>query len=270
MKRIETIEELKNIQLSSLLAFHKFCDENDIKYSLAAGSLIGAIRHKGFIPWDDDIDVYLLREDYNKLISLFPKLYDGIYVFVSMERNKDWNRAYGILYDNRTIKIEDTRDQFKEMGVAIDIFPIDDVPDDYLEWTNYNKKRMLLRNIFVMKRLTISSNRSMLKNLIVLFSQLLLLPFSYKFLAEMMNKYSQKNNGKGYAHLYENCLGVYNSKNAWLKKDFDSMIDTEFEGHCVKIMSGFDDYLTTVYGNYMQLPPMDKRITHHAYKVWWK
>lgn len=270
MKRIETIEELKSIQLNNLLAFHQFCETNHIKYSLAAGSLIGAVRHNGFIPWDDDIDVYLLREDFNKLIALFPEMYAGKYIFVSMERNKNWNRAYGILYDSRTLKIEETRDQFQGMGVAIDIFPIDDVPDDFSQWSRYNKTRMFLRNVFIMKRLTLSSNRSLLKNLFILFSRVLLLPFSYRFLARSMNRYSQLNNEKGYSHVYENCLGVYNSKNAWQKKDFDTVIDTSFEGHIVKIMSGYDDYLTTVYGDYMQLPPIEKRVTHHAFEAWLK
>lgn len=270
MNKIETIEELKSIQLDNLLAFHRFCESNDIKYSLAAGSLIGAVRHKGFIPWDDDIDVYLLREDYNKLVRLFPNLYDEKYVFVSMERSNKWNRAYGILYDNRTIKKEDTLDQFPDMGVAIDVFPIDDVPDDFTEWSRYNKKRMFLRDVFVMKRLTLSRNRSFYKNLVILLSRFALLPFSCRFLSEKMDRYSQLHNGKGYSHVYENCLGVYNSKNAWLKKDFDNVEDAEFEGRLVKVMSGYDDYLTTVYGNYMQLPPIEKRVTHHAFEAWWK
>ena len=270
MKRIETIEELKNIQLNSLLAFHQFCEENDIKYSVAAGSLIGVVRHKGFIPWDDDIDVYLLREDYNKLISSFPVVYHGRYVFVSLERNHEWNRAYGILYDNKTIKKEDTRDVFPDMGVAIDVFPIDDVPDDISEWNRFNKKRMFLRDIFMIKRLTLSRNRSLLKNLFILVSRVLLLPFSFGFLARSMNRYSQLHNRKGYSHVYENCLGVYNTKNAWLKKDLETVNDAIFEGHNVKIMSGYDDYLSTIYGDYMQLPPAEKRVTNHSFIAFWK
>ena len=270
MRRIESVEELKTIQLNTLLSLHQFCEENDIKYSLAAGSLIGAIRHKGFIPWDDDIDVYMLREDFNKLISSFPEVYKNRYVFVSMERNNDWNRAYGVMYDNNTIKEENSTDQFNGMGIAIDIFPIDEVPDDFEEWTRYNKKRMFLRNIFVMKRLTISRNRSLLKNIFIFFSRIALFPLSYRKLAEKLNRYSQMHNGKGYTHVYENCLGVYNSKNAWLKKDFDNVQDAIFEGHIVKVMSGYDDYLSTIYGDYMQLPPVEKRVTHHSFNAWWK
>ena len=70
MKEIETSEELKKIGLDILLSVHGFCESHQIKYSLACGTLIGAVRHKGFIPWDDDVDIYMLREDYNKFIEM--------------------------------------------------------------------------------------------------------------------------------------------------------------------------------------------------------
>ncbi|MBR1401276.1 MAG: LicD family protein [Prevotella sp.] len=270
MRKIDSIEELKSIQLNILLAFHRFCLNNGLKYSLAAGSLIGAIRHKGFIPWDDDIDVYMLREDYEKLVSIFPSMYESQYKFVSMERDGKWHRTYGLLYDSRTIKKEHVSDSYCEMGIGIDVFPIDDVPDKLSEWTRYNKLRILLRNMFTMKLLLVSSERSIWKNVLIVLSKIILFLFSYKLFAQMINKYSQIHNGKGCSHVYENCLGVYNSKHPWLKKSFDDTIDTEFEEHQVKIMKGYDDYLTCVYGDYMQLPPEEKRVTHHAFEAYWK
>lgn len=269
MRKITSLAELKKIQLDILLNFHQFCENNNIKYSLAAGSLIGAVRHKGFIPWDDDIDVYMLRKDYEKLNSIFPSLFKGQYIFVSMERDSNWHRAYGVMYDNRTIKKESTSDPYNRMGVAMDIFPIDDVPDKCSDWTKYNKFRMFLRDVITMKHLVVSK-RSIWKNILVVLSKIVLSPFSYKFLARIMNKYSQIHNGKGYSHVYENCLGVYNSTHPWLKKSFDNVIDAEFEGHKVKIMEGYDDYLSCVYGDYMQLPPIEKRIAHHAFDAYWK
>lgn len=270
MRKIESVDELKQIQLDILLAFDKFCEGNDIKYSLAAGSLIGAIRHKGFIPWDDDIDVYLMREDYKKLVEIFPEKYMGKYTLVTMERNKRWNRAYGKLCDDRTVYCEDANGIAMEMGVAIDVFPIDEVPDDFAEWTKYNKRRKFLRNMYTLKFIRINKGRSLVKNLFAIVSKVVLFPFSFKFLARIMNWYSQIHNGKGYKHVYENCPGVYNTKNAWLKKDFTQVLDAEFEGHQVKIMSGYDDYLRTIYGDYMQLPPEEKRVTHHIFEAYWK
>lgn len=270
MRKIESVDELKQIQLDILLAFDKFCVENDIKYSLAAGSLIGAIRHKGFIPWDDDIDVYVMRKDYKKLVGIFPEKYIGKYTLITMERNKKWNRAYGKLCDDRTVYCEDANGISMEMGVAIDVFPIDDVPDDFAEWTKYNKRRKLLRNMYTLKFIRINKGRSLVKNLFAIVSKVVLFPFSFKLLARIMNWYSQIHNGKGYKHVYENCPGVYNTKNAWLKKDFAQVYYTEFEGCQVKIMVGYDDYLRTIYGDYMKLPPEEKRVSHHIFDAYWK
>lgn len=270
MRIIDSLAELKSIQLDMLLNFHQFCVNNHINYSLAYGSLIGAIRHKGFIPWDDDIDIFILREDYELLVKLFPTAYNQNYEFVSMERDCKWHRAYGVMYDNRTLKMESTSDPYNRMGVSMDIFPIDDVPDKYSDWVRYNKLRKFLSDVITMKHLVTSKRRSMWKNILIIFSKIVLYPFTYSFLARIMNKYSQIHNGKGYSHVYENCLGVYNSEYPWLKESFNNVIDAEFEGHYVKIIKGYDDLLISVYGDYMQLPPIEKRIAHHAFDAYWK
>ena len=270
MKKIESIEELKHIQLDILIAFHQFCIEHNIKYSLAGGTLIGAIRHKGFIPWDDDIDVYLLREDYEKLNAAFPSAFNDKFILVTRERDCKWNRAYGKLYDSRTVMKEHALNTYKQLGVGIDVFPIDDVPDEQSEWDSYNRKRKLLRDIYTIKSLQFSTKRSAEKNVLIFISRILLWPFSFRFLSTMIDKYSQKYNGKGYTHVYENCLGVYNSKYPWKKSDLENVIDTEFEGHTVKIMKGYEDYLTCIYGDYMKLPPVEKRNTHHHFDAFWR
>ena len=270
MRKIDTLEELKKIQLDILLALHQFCTDNQIKYSLAAGTLIGAVRHKGFIPWDDDIDIYLMREEYNKLISLFPNVYQGNYSLITIERDNNWHRAFGKLCDNRTIEIEESRNQYDGIGLGIDVFPIDAVPDDIQEWKHYEKKRRFLRDFIVMKTIRYSKKRSLEKNFFMILCRFIMWPFSFAFLSRKMNEYAQLHNGKGYSHVYENSLGVYNSEHPWLKIDLDEVMESTFEGHTVKIMRGYDDYLTTVYGDYMKLPPVEKRVTHHGFKAYWK
>lgn len=270
MKKIDSANELKQIQLDILLSLHKYCNDNKINYSLAAGTLIGAIRHKGFIPWDDDIDVYLLRDDYVRLVSSFPDMYDGRYKLVSLERDQKWKRAYAKLYDGRTIEIEKSRNRYTDLGIGIDVFPIDDVPDDPDDWDHYERRRRFFRNMMALKSLLLSKDRSAAKNILVVLGRFILCPVSFSFMARLMDKNAQLYNGKGYNHVYENCLGVYNSKRPWLKKDLIEVIDAPFENHSVKIMKGYDDYLTCVYGNYMQLPPEEKRVTHHSFEAYWK
>lgn len=270
MRKIESVDELKKIQLDILISFHEFCVEHNIKYSLAAGSLIGAVRHKGFIPWDDDIDVYLLREDYNKLVELYPKMYNEKYSLITLERDSRWHRTFGKLCNIQTIEIEDVRNKYYEIGIGIDVFPIDAAPDDEKEWIKFNRNRMFLRDLITIKSMTYSAKRGIIKNTIMFISRVLLVPFSFSFLCKTLNQYAQKYNDKGTNHVYENCLGVYNSKRPWLKVDFDQVISSSFENHIIYIMKGFDDYLSCVYGDYMELPPVEKRVSTHTVKAFWK
>ena len=266
-KTIDT-EEFKRISLDVLCAVHEFCEENNIKYSLVCGTLIGAIRHKGFIPWDDDIDIYMVREDYNMFISVFPNSYKGTYSLISLECSSQWNCAFAKVYDSRTIMIEDKRTDIKGLGIGIDIFPIDQAPDDEDIWRHYERKRKILRGLYEMKELRWRSTRSFFKNIMVEVCSLLLFPFSSRFWAKCMNSYAQKFNGTASDYYAENCYGLPN--NRFPKSDFSHTIDWPFENHTFKIMNGYDDYLNRFYGDYMQLPPIEKQISHHHYVAYWK
>ena len=149
MKEI-SLEEYKKIRMDVLTAIDTFCAEEAITYSLAGGTLLGAVRHKGYIPWDDDIDIYLYRDDYNKLISTFPNMYQGRYKIASLEREKKWVIPYAKAYDNSTIFKENYTNK-DNIGISIDIYPIDSVPDDETEWKRYDKPRRFLQHIFTLK-----------------------------------------------------------------------------------------------------------------------
>jgi lipopolysaccharide cholinephosphotransferase len=268
MKKEIGTEEFKKISLDILLAVHEFCQDNNIKYSLACGTLIGAIRHKGFIPWDDDIDIYIVREDYNRFISIFPQLYKEKFSLISLERSSQWNCAFAKVYDSRTIMIEDKRTDIEGLGIGIDIFPIDQAPDDDEIWCQYEKKRKILRGLYEMKELRWRKTRSFMKNVIVEFCSLFLFPFPARFFASWMSSYGQKYNGQRSDYYAENCYGMPN--NRFPKSDFFHTIDWPFENYTFKIMIGYDDYLTRFYGDYMQLPPLEKQSYHHHYVAYWK
>ena len=265
--KIET-EEFKEISLDVLCVVHDFCEENGIKYSLACGTLIGAIRHKGFIPWDDDIDIYMVREDYNHFLSIFPQLYKERYSVISLEHSTHWNCAFAKVYDSRTIMIEDKRTDIEGLGIGIDIFPIDQAPDDEKTWIQYERKRKILRGIYEMKELRWRKTRSLKKNVIVELCSLFLLPFPARFWARCMNSYGQKYNGQKSEYYAENCYGMPN--NRFPKSDFSHVIDWPFEGRLFKIMEGYDDYLRRFFGDYMRLPPLEQQISHHHYVAYWK
>lgn len=258
-------EELKTIQLDVLQAIDKFCADNGIVYSLACGTMLGAVRHKGYIPWDDDIDIYLLREDYIRLIKLFPKTYLERYELVSLERDAQWTRAYAKAFDNRTRIIENSTDNI-QIGVNIDVYPIDDVPDDEIQWRKYDRRRRFFQRIDVVKSIRISSRRGVLKNAALLVMKLPFCFLSRKHTARFLSWYSQRNNGKGYSSVFESVQGML-QKHKFSKGLFSSMVKMPFEDRTFMAFSDYDAYLRNAYGDYMQLPPEDKRVSHHFFEA---
>ena len=125
------IEELKRIQIGILKHLDAFCNENNLKYFMCGGTLLGAVRHKGFIPWDDDIDIMMKREDYDKLIELYPKNDNSNFKLFSYELDKSFPYPFAKMDDFRTIFEEEINDSYK-IGVNIDIFPIDYITEDEL------------------------------------------------------------------------------------------------------------------------------------------
>ncbi len=270
MERITSIDELKKVQLDILLAVHSFCENNGINYSLAYGSLLGAIRHKGFIPWDDDIDICLLREDYKKLEKAFPSLLDERYVFLSLDRDKKWNRPYGMVYDSRTIQIEDAANNYKNVGVGIDVFPIDDICTDKAEFFSYNRKRMFMVYVLNCKFLKWRKDRSFIKNVVLLISKLVCTPFSCRHIAKKLDEYARLYNGKTTEFVYHSSDTDTHLFKQFPKSIFNSFINVAFESYSVKIMSGYDSYLSNIYGDYMTPPPLDKRVSSHICEAYWK
>ena len=262
------VEEFKQISLDILDVVHHFCEGHHIKYSLACGTLIGAIRHKGFIPWDDDIDIYMTRDDYQRFISSFPYMYKGKYSVISLENSAQWNCAFAKVYNGKTVMIEDKRTDIEGLGIGIDVFPLDNAPDDDKEWQKFEKRRIILRDFFEMKELRWRNTRSFIKNVVVELCSLFLWPFSARFWAKKMSIYGQRYNGIDTAFFAENCYGLPN--NRFPKSDFAETIDWPFEDFFFKVMVGYDDYLRRFYGDYMQLPPIEKQVAHHHYVAYWK
>lgn len=267
MKKIDR-EGLKQIQMEVLDSVDCFCQTHNIHYSMSCGTLLGAIRHKGYIPWDDDIDIYLLREDYNKLISSFPEIYQEKYKIVSLERDNKWDRPYAKAYHSETVFMEATTSSYP-LGVCIDIFPIDAVPDSIERWKRYNQRRIFYQYLYALKVVTCSSNRSWLKNIMLFVGRAILLPISTRKIAIHISKYAQKHNKSHSQLVFENVLGMM-AGSPFRKDLFDSLVDTPFENRVYKAFANADSYLTATYGNWRKLPPEEKQVTHHAFKAYWK
>lgn len=265
MKEISTTQ-LKGIQLEILIEIDKFCRQNNIRYSLAFGTLLGAIRHKGFIPWDDDIDIMMLREDYNRFISSFSnKNYKVRYSHI----DRQYICPYAKVEDIRTIMEEPTNYPV-EIGVNIDIFPIDNFPNNHEECTKLQRVKHLLNIIHDLKGIKIARNRSLGKNIILYLAQLLFKPISQRYITKKIENISQKNNHKNTS--WKGCIVPTNNSLKWKLPSelFDNYCDILFEGHYFQSIADTDKYLTANYGDYMKLPPIEKQVTHHVFHAYWK
>lgn len=269
------IEELKVIQMDIMSAVHRFCEEHNLRYSLACGSMLGAARHKGYIPWDDDIDIYVPRDDYERMVDIFPELWEGKYSFITLKRDKRWFTPYGKVCDART-GLKEKNGHNYTLGVNIDVFPVDDVPDNETDWLRYNRTRkriVFLHNMSVcidqFPIFNFKPGKSRLRVLCATIFILFMRCTSARFWARVLQWYAKKNNGKGYTHMFECVMGMF-QKHPFDKSLFDHRVLMPFEDRMFMCFEDYDNYLSNGFGNWRELPPVEKRVSHHTFKAWWK
>lgn len=268
MKKEINIDELKSIQLDILQSVHDFCVKNNIKYSLAYGTLIGAIRHKGYIPWDDDVDIMMPRDDYERFINLFNGSYKDLIVLAPGITNK-YYAPYANVINTKTVLIESRLKTKNQLGIKIDVFPIDSVPEKESERERLYDKVRTYKRLISMKNASFSDFNSLGGKV----AGLLVRTFGF-FLSfgKMLDRIAINCNEK-----YINSKNVNNivwcakdEKACFLRKDMDDYIDVDFEGRKLKSIVGYDNFLRAHYGDYMQLPPEDQRNPHHGFIAYWK
>ena len=259
--RTINLDELKSIQLDLLQKTAEFCENNGLRYFLCGGTLLGAIRHKGYIPWDDDIDIAMPRSDYDRFVKIFNRP-ENYYQVVNLETNPDYAYAFAKVYDNRTI-LKELHYPGDTFGVYIDILPADGVKD-----AAQIKKIMLLHKLLNTKKANYYK-RTFSKKVINTLGKLLLLPFSAHQIARWMDNEARK-----YAFGSLPTAGVianpYGPGEMVNKSVFEHDIYQEFEGCKYRIPIGYDTWLRSIYGDYMQLPPVEHRVAHHTFDAWWK
>ncbi len=261
-------EDIKQLQLNIMDEIDAFCRENGIEYFLIGGTLIGAIRHGGYIPWDDDIDIGLKRDQYEKLISSFESA-SGKVKILTHKNCDSYIYSFAKAVRNDTILIES--DEKHAMGVNVDIFPIDDAPDDRDECLKIFRKVKKYKNILDLKHMGHNPDRAFVKKVIVFIGKIVLRVIPYKLLLNKMERIFLSPENKGAKGIYgANWGGAWGAKELFFAEDYREQTEADFEGRKYFIPSGYHRFLTGVYGDYMQLPPEEKRITHHSYRAYWK
>ena len=270
MRQITDISELRTLQMGILDHVHHYCMEHGLCYFLSSGTLIGAVRHGGYIPWDDDIDIYMPRKDYEQFLREFHDE-TGTYKVLAPASpltsppsplpSHLYYYTFAKVVDTRTRMVEAETKGF-EIGVYMDIFPVDYVTDDMKERARVFKRKKLLYKIRCCKIAHENPLHSRLAWLCYRY-----LPVSVATIDRWLRRLIV---------LPQPTQTVCNMSEAgpsirgcFPAEDIASMVDITFEGRTYKTMVGYRDYLTRTYGDYMQLPPEDQRVTHHfeAYMV---
>ena len=253
--------ELKKIQVNILKEVHCFCEKHGIKYYISYGTLLGAVRHKGYIPWDDDIDICMPRPDYEKFMKLFNDK-ENKYKFVTYELDNNFLYTFGKVMDTSTKLIEDSTNKYF-LGINIDVFPIDGIDNNI----KILKKQILLAKFLSIKIVKYSKKRDFFKNLILILGKVLLSPIPTKVFIKKMIKNSKMNS---YEDAKKVCCIVFGDKadKPVPKEYFGDGKMVFFEDQYFYAPTEYDSYLRSIYGDYMKLPPKEERITHHSFRAY--
>lgn len=241
-----SLDEVKKRQIRMLEIFDKFCRAHEIPYFLSYGTLLGAIRHKGYIPWDDDVDVMVPRPYINQLVHSFN---DYNYSLLSVENCPNYDFPYPRIVDNSTFS--KIGPKAKIYGINIDIYPIDAYPNDKKEEIEYRNKIYKAKKLrlFVLK---------WLKRLVAR------IPIPYWPVARPFVRKHEKALASADYQL-ANKVHVFQLETEPLEKSlFEERVEVEFEGRKYFAPKNWDAVLRNWYGDYMQLPPEDKRHPYHG------
>lgn len=261
------IKKIQKIELEILLEFDRICRKYDIRYQLYAGTLIGAIRHKGFIPWDDDIDVSMLRSDYNKFLSVVKDELNPQYFFQTNETDPNYINKFAKIRKNGTIFMEKLVEGIDmHHGFYIDIFAF-----DHIKLNTYRGKNQiwLLRTIDSFFKYRIKTRYETLedgfekKKAKFKYNLIKILPISKEKVEQYVLKIMIMFNNEEteyVADLANPGKGVL-EKFMLRTETLEDSIEWEFEGHKFPIPRAYDEVLTRAYGDYMKLPEV--QVSHH-------
>lgn len=265
------LEEVKKIQLEILHKVVEFCEKNKITYFLCAGTMLGAIRHKGYIPWDDDIDLMMPRPDYEKFKKIFN---DSDLILNDYQKTKSKNTTPFLKVEKRnTLLIEEFAPKVK-LRINIDVFPIDGFPDDedelgkHLIELKQKIRKIVLRNLKYSwqkhsvwwKSILLSVNWKLRKSRINLSYSARKVCTDLNILAQ---KYEFGKSGKAGIAVWG-----YGPKEVCPYKVYTETVKVQFEDGYFNALKDYDTYLNCVYGDYMKLPSEDKRKSHHSFKAY--
>ncbi len=257
----EQTKALQKKSLDMLLFFDDFCKQHGLTYFLCGGCCIGAIRNGGFIPWDDDIDVFMPRPDYEKLKQIFVNT-DGYSIQFTKKDYITENQFLTICANNTTFIKTYQKELDINHGIMLDVLPLDACPNGFKR--KMQKLYALLYSLFIVGKAPENHGKAIYigaKVLLTLIPKSLHYSF-WHYCEKQMTKYSFEKCD----YVTELCAGPYYLKNEYPKEAFKESLLVDFEGHKIPIPIGYDIYLKMAFGDYTELPPETDRECHHEYE----
>jgi lipopolysaccharide cholinephosphotransferase len=269
-----TLQEVQKVSLNILKDVHSFCESHNIRYSLAYGTLIGAIRHKGFIPWDDDVDILIPRPDFERFCDEYKsscgyKLYSPQDPLNYMVFARVCDNDHTIVRTNHPWSSEQT-------GIWIDVFPLDGLPDGEKEFQALVKSiRRVAKKVYRLrfgKYLKLSETSGCKDFFFCLVKKLLYIWYDIRVLNKKHIFLMTGYNYDEAQYCGQLCVMDYPEKEHNPKEDFENYIKVSFADSEFYVMNGYDNILKRYYGNYMELPPAEKRVLPQSFtqKYYWK
>ncbi len=261
-----SIDEIKNCEINILSTFADFCDKNNLHYYLAYGTLIGAVRHKGFIPWDDDIDVEMPRNDYNKLIEILLHQNNLITENIELKTpfSKNYQYPFAKVIDNTTFVQEITMKKKYKTSVWIDIFPLDNIPDSTQQAEQFIKKAKKMSKYYFYTIERKYSGKDLIGKIKFNTVRLLLTPV-YKIInqKQRIDRFVQKYSAQETKRFSE-LIANNNAERSIRENDDLSQTKILFENKMYTTFENYDKVLRNYYGDYMKLPPEEERVLAHS------
>ena len=264
------IEEVKRIELDIVKEFDRICRENNITYYLCGGSLLGAVRHKGYIPWDDDIDLFMERNEYERFCQIADRELPEDLHLQNYHTEPNCGLVFAKIRKKGTTMSETYSHHINmEQGIWIDIFPLDHLPDDVKKADSLKKKVLILKNLYIVKCGYKNPHpESLTYRIAYAVCKAVVAPFSLQYFIHQLERCMKTSQHERTEYLFP-FGGAYPKKDTVPAVWFDETEQFDFEDTKLTGIRAYDAYLTQIYGNYMELPPVEKRVggMHNLYKV---
>ena len=265
-QEVTDVSEIQQMELGIMEYIHEVCQKIGVKYFLAYGSLIGAVRHQGFIPWDDDMDICMLREDYEKLQDYLIANPDERYEVMSYKNNLNYVYPFMKVQDNHTYLLEEDVRIDSNMGIYVDIFPVDGYEDD-VEFKNKMTKLIKKRQLSCYTFKGITNTKSVLNSLLRYVSVIIFYFTNTNKYVAQIEELAKSRKVSDYEQV-DYLIYKDMNKPVWRREWLEQVTTGTFEGKEFTIPKNYHEILTSDYGDYMQLPPVEQRVSHHDFKLW--